>query len=45
MWRCSMAATDVQVGSVLVMWATRWRSAKDAASTVEGRDDTESWSR
>jgi hypothetical protein len=45
MWRRSMAATDVQVGSVSVMWATRWRRARDAASTVEGREDTESWSR
>ena len=42
MWRRSIAATDLHPGSVSVRWAARWRSASDAAATVEGRDDTAS---
>ena len=42
MWRRSMFATDVHVGSVAVRCAAKWRSASDAAVTVPGRDETAS---
>src|SRR5687768_12964377 len=45
MWRRSIAATDVQAGSLLVRCSANWRNTSDAADTVAGRDETVSWSR